>query len=391
MPDTRKRKASEAPTALRAPQEKQPSMPPTPPSPPQPAPAQTQAPPSKGNFPSIPTPTLASYNLNGLSAEAVSGDSLERQTRVVANLEALGGAADIICTQESRAGLKARIYRRLLRAQFKVFRNPNPDSTQSGGMDVFVRKTLAEHYDITHTIVLTGFVHVLQFSPNDSKEPPYSSPFMVINVYLPSGKPKLIKSIFTALSERFPKAPRYVLAAGDWNLTENASDSSSKDHFASSPSMRSALANILKHFKLQEVYQPLHTRVQGEHSSRLDRAYVSHPVVERCLMSPEVTLPWHPHAPGIGKDKGPSDHFPILLSFSSPQLEKHARFKIPEWLAALPELLDVIRERWATRPCRSPNPVKRWLAFKRIIRTEAIGFMRKRNAEVKTKAASLSD
>ena len=44
---------------------------------------------------------------------------------------------------------------------------------------------------------------------------------------------------------------------------------------------------------------------------------------------------------------GPSDHFPILLTFANPCLDKHVRFKIPMRLASLPKLHVRIRERWA--------------------------------------------
>ena len=117
-------------------------------------------------------------------------------------------------------------------------------------------------------------------------------------------------------------------------MTEHPADSSgANDHYASTATLRAELATTLAHFTLHEVYQPLHTRIK-EHqgSSRLDRFYISHSLAEECLFVPETTLPPHPHLPGSGADKGPSDHFPIRLHFTNGSIAKGVRFKIPAGL-----------------------------------------------------------
>ena len=108
-------------------------------------------------------------------------------------------------------------------------------------------------------------------------------------------------------------------------------------------------------------------------------------------MAPETTLPTHPHTPGKGEDKGPSDHFPVRLSFSNPNLDRRARFKIPEWIANLPQLHEMIRERWDQQRAKSSHhPVKRWLAFKRVIRSCAMELMRTNREAAQSKAAALT-
>ena len=108
-------------------------------------------------------------------------------------------------------------------------------------------------------------------------------------------------------------------------------------------------------------------------------------------MVPETTLPTHPHTPGKGENTGPSDHFPVQLSFSSPHLDRHTRFKIPEWIANLPLLHEMVRERWAQQRLSRPHhPVKKWLAFKRIVRSCAIELMRSYRKTAQTKAAKLT-
>ena len=83
--------------------------------------------------------------------------------------------------------------------------------------------------------------------------------------------------------------------------------------------------------------------------------------------------------------------FPILLSFANPSLEKRARFKIPEWLAAHPTFLDAVRQCWGEAQTRiSQHPAKRWRDFKKCVRECAIKFMKSFRAEAYSKATSLT-
>ena len=194
------------------------------------------------------------------------------------------------------------------------------------------------------------------------------------------------------LSHFDPKAS-HIIAGGDWNLTQHSSDSSSQDHFASTPQSRTNLQSALDSLNLHEVYQPAHTciRTGGTMaSSRIDRFYISHSIPEKCLMLPEVTLPPHPYMPGSEeKTKGPTDHFPIHLSFSPANLSKRARFKIPEWIATHPTLIQNIQQKWATTRKKN-HAAKCWLQFKKLIRTEAITLMATFRKKAITKASSLT-
>ena len=127
-------------------------------------------------------------------------------------------------------------------------------------------------------------------------------------------------------SRRAP--PRYVIAGGDWNLTQDPSDSSNGDHFASIPAQRKLLRSCLAHFNLKEVYQPLHTRFEGTNSSRLDRLYVSHTLADQSVLAPRVTFPSHPHQ--TGSKNAVTDHMPICLSWHDPKLSKNTKFCIPQ-------------------------------------------------------------
>ena len=115
---------------------------------------------------------------------------------------------------------------------------------------------------------------------------------------------------------------------------------------------------------------------------------MSHSLSEKCVMSPETTLPPHPYPPG-GRRKGPTDHFPVSLHFYPPNLSKGARFKIPEWIATHPTLHKRILSTWATSaPSRKPG--KNWLSFKKVIQNEARTFMKEHRDSALSKATTLT-
>jgi len=215
----------------------------------------------------------------------------------------------------------------------------------------------------------------------------------VMNVYLPSGSGRdfshLRDSCLTKLCE--VESDRYVFAAGDWNMTEHESDSAGArgDHKATARSTRQLFTKCLSIHDLTEVYQPSHTFFRATSSSRLDRIYVSHSPAEKCLMAPSVTIPSHPHMPGTGKDKGPSDHFPVQLAFYPAASAKHTRFKIPKFIANDGNFLDRVRTSLSRKPHLS-HPVKAWLQFKAVIRESAIFVMRELRLQALNKAALLT-
>ena len=183
-------------------------------------------------------------------------------------------------------------------------------------------------------------------------------------------------------------SPQGVIARAQFR-----SDSSGKNHFASTEPERKALARVLNAFGLKEVYQPAHTCVRGgeqKTSSRIDRIYVSHSLPEKCVMAPETTLPPHPYPPGgDGMQKGSTEHFPVLLTFYPPNLERGARFKIPEWIATHPELHKRIIALWGNTT-QSDKPGKNWVAFKKIIKEEARKLMKESRSSALDKASKLT-
>ena len=348
-------------------------------------PAPCPAPPTT-NHPLV----IISYNINGMSGNAKSGKSYERRQRVVANLEALGKKCDALCLQDTRCAADSPIFDHLLTSTHTQFHNHNPDSPDVGGTTIFVRKSVASAFDITERHIVPGYIQSLTFKPKQDNP---NSGLSLINVYMRSNNQPMALSFLSALRAAFPKPQsRQLFACGDWNLTQHRSDSSGqKDHFASTPALRQAFSECLASLNLTEVYQPLHTRVSPHQgSSRLDRFYTSLSIAEQALTGPEASLPHHPHLPGTGDKKGPSDHFPVMLSYVQ-QLERGSRFKIPEWLARNANFLAEVRTRLVGNQGRSPRqPVRRLLQCKRTIRQVAMEFMKTKTVTAQTKADAIT-
>jgi len=345
-------------------------------------------------FKAIPTPRIVSYNVDSYSSRGTSRASLYRRGRFVQNMDALAANSDVIMTQESKTEKSSVIYRHLLKPRWEPFKNPNPDNNLKGGTDIFVSHSFLSTFTPEHIILIPGYLHAIHLLPKDD-DSLFIAGFTIINVYLPSGSDSVTKARRLSILKKLAyfKTREFVFAGGDWNLTMHESDSSGGDHFASSTEQRDALRHALIELRLEEVFQPLHTCVRGgkaPSSSRIDRVYISHSLADKCTMSPRTDLPSHPYPPG-GREgsKGPSDHFPIRLSFKPPGLTKGTRYKIPEWIASHPIYHKRVRKKWAE--ARKPKkPGKAWLLFKRLADLEAKAMMRENRESATSKAGALT-
>ena len=346
-------------------------------------------------FRTIPTPRIVSWNADSYSSRGDGRFTLERRGRFTQNIEALAANADVVMTQETKTESSSVTYRHLLRPKWKSFKNPNPDNNLKGGTDIFVSHSFLTTFVVEHLILVPGYLHAIHFNPRD-EDSLFVVGFTIINAYLPSGSDKVTRAKRLSVLNQMAalQTPtEFVFAGGDWNLTMHESDSSGGDHFASSTEQRHALKQTLDTLRLEEVFQPLHTCVRGgkaPSSSRIDRFYISHSLADKCIMSPQVDLPPHPYPPGGGeRSKGPSDHFPIRLSFKPPGLAKGARYKIPEWIASHPAYLRRVRRKWniVLKPKKAG---KAWLLFKRVVDCEAKNMMREHKESATSKAGALT-
>ena len=251
----------------------------------------------------IPTPRVLIYNTNSYSSRPGNKEGERRQNRLQHNLNTLAKTSDIVMTQETKTESTSIVYNYFLQPHWKVYSNPNPDSLNSAGTDIFVSKTFLRNFRVDHLKVIPGYLQVLHLYPK-TDDSLFLTPFTIVNIYLPSGSGNVAQtrreSILRAL-EGVDTPSKYIIAGGDWNLTLHASDNSGQDHFASNAQSRKSLSDALAVHGLKEVYQPLHTCVRAGKrptSSRIDRLYISHSLSDMCSMSPLTSLPAHPYPPG---------------------------------------------------------------------------------------------
>ena len=339
----------------------------------------------------IPTLRITTLNVDSYSSTPSSKKLQKRKERVDEALIAIASRCDAIFTQETRDDGTTRHTLRSL--GWKNFPNPNTTRINSGGTEIWLGPHIIARVRALPEIIVPGRIQSVLLIPNDEPCPIFSYPCMLLNNYLTCGNTAAAcqsrLSEIRALS-RFPRRPRYVVAGGDFNLTEHKSDTAGlDDHYSTTPEQRLAFKQCMESYGLKEVYQEHHTRFRGSSSSRLDRFYISHSLADRLLLEPRVTFPPYPHYPG--SDSAFSDHCAIMLSFHNGKLEKGAREKIPHHIATHAHFLAQVRDEWnAIHGSLPRNPARRWCRFNKVIRQTGFRFMRNVDIEAKTRAESLT-
>ena len=341
-------------------------------SPPPPGPlsdlSQGLNPRSYQRYKKIPTPRVVSLNLDGVSA---GHTATARRKRVRKVLRGLARNADVLLLQETNTTLSD--FRRLcLVPGFDEV--VNPDRTA-----ILIRNSFAESFQLTEFVVCEGHIHGVRFAPlaDDSL---FTSSFAVINVYLKAGSTSsdfaIRRSQLDSLVALKVDAD-FTVIGGDWNMVTAPGDTASGVHYASTPRDVGLLERALDRLRVSEVYQPSFTRFRDKaapEGSRLDRIYVSHTPAHGAVMRPKMSvLP----LPASRKHTRLSDHFPVRLSFIPNQLERNTRCKIPRWVVDHTDYLDAVAEEWS-RTRKPPAPFKAWLAFKRVLKSEASKFISRR-------------
>ena len=323
-------------------------------------------------YPGVPTPRLLTYNIRSYSSVPTSASARLRGKKLLTNLTTAMAHSDIVLIQETKIQNDAYYWQ--FRRDWYVFHNPYPAGLVSdsdmdsdsdsdsddddgywpqekvtgvrakAGTDIFVRKSFAHNFNITHVIDRAGYIHHLIFEPCTTinpEKPYFSKAFTVFNVYVPTDGAKSKIGAFQDMADA-KVSTDFVFAGGDWNTIPGPAYTAGGK--LTSANILIALDKALDKHGLAEVEHPVMTRISG-HSppkvSRLDRWYVSHTGHDLDLAAPVVWLPPHRHEPGGGKP--PSDHFPVHLSFESHSPPKGRR-RIPRWLAGKPEFAASVAE-----------------------------------------------
>ena len=119
-------------------------------------------------------------------------------------------------------------------------------------------------------------------------------------------------------------------------------------------------------------------------------------------MAPTARVPNTLFPPGMelkGEKCAPTDHNPVVLSFSPPNLGAGCRFKIPEWIASLPILHERILKAlgccsgsgWRSdHKSRIPQAVREILDVKQLIKNESLKLMKELRLQTTTRTQSLT-
>ena len=335
----------------------------------------------------LPTHEFISWNVNSLSAHPNKPAGIARRNNITRNLRALMQKTKIFCLQETHLNYKDTI---ALATTFgKWLRIYNNGDGRKGTM-MLIAPSILKHYhvrDITPSSIVRGRVQVVNFIPkNDSTG---ASPFKVINCYFPTGG-KALNSRRIKIFDEIRKLTEemHTFLMGDLNFIDHDDDTTNPDpksNFGLSIAAKDAWESLLESYDLREVHQPVHTFVRTNedkskphHSSRLDRAYISHSEADQTLFTPTTYLPAITHnAISASKNSedgkkniyaAASDHFPLALRFVSTAPSKKRDFNIPAWVGKTPTFKSHFEANWPAKADRLPNcPFVVELAFKKQI------------------------
>jgi ribonuclease HI len=363
----------------------------------------------------IPHPSLTTFNFRSLSVQATKRRSVQshRHGYVMRCIKRYLAISNILCAQETwlkpndAASLQASL------PNHKVFYNNHP--VNRAGTLVIVDNRLLRHYkvrEIPPRPGCEGRVQVLHFSDALASETQAAKrdPFYLINLYLQSGDESVRRSEQLSSLLRLPVTPdTRSFLVGDLNFVESPQDDASGDHCV----IPAAWPEVVEHFSLREVSQPLHTCFSLStstarcRSSRLDRIYISHTDTDNAILAPQTHVPYvkgnilecsrraSSGARTYNPRYKPSDHLPVALFFtpSNPPSNKR-RTRCSPHLAEEAHVLDFIRSHWqGWRRHTSQSCYAALDAWKSSVAsgcTHHFKMVAKRKREFTTRAASLS-
>ena len=369
----------------------------------------TQGPcPSRYNS-NIPTPRITSQNMNGLSCHYSGGRGLRRHIKVINSVKKLLAKNDIVCLQETKLPINESSILQKSLGNWKILYSNKRES--SAGCVTLISPFYQKHFDIHHHInshpsYTNGHILCVTLVPkHDSAH--FSHAFQVINLYLTSGNnsndiEERAKQLEYVTS--LPSAS-YNFAVGDFNFVENDNDTTSlTGKHRSTERFRNSWADFTSHFRLTEIFQPIHTyyRVTNQnrlsHTSRLDRIYTSHPMSDHTVLNIRSYIHRtnnsvaHAYKSALAGSIPTSnshftDHLPISLTYSSTAPGKKKRsFSIPDWLARNHNFLREVEIAYAKIRV-PPDPFEKLALLKRtIIRTAkkffTLGSVKSYNSEL---------
>ena len=255
-------------------------------------------------------------------------------------------------------------------ADVKVVGEDGKIYAAKAGTDIYVRKTYAKNFKLTHNVHKVGYIHSVSFTPLSSVYTDYPAclcSFAVVNTYIPNASTESSLGALQVLGN-LNLGVTHTFAGGDWNIVVRPYDTTGN---VSAPALVKALDSTMKKLTLTEVVSTAMTRISGEcppKLSRLDRWYTSFSEAERMLTEPDVWLPPHKYEPGLSK-VAPSDHFPVLLNFNVGDSSKGV-WRIPLWVVRDPKFAETVIAQWDDKRVYK-NPCRKLVAFSKLMTSVA--------------------
>lgn len=232
---------------------------------------------------------------------------------------------------------------------------PSPQKRSNAGTLIIVNNKVARSSSIKHTILIPGYLQMLDITPQDPSYPPYR----ILNFY---GQ-QTIEDRLTQISciESLPPV-RFTFLGGDFNFKDRPNQTTGR--YKEPPAwFLTAWNRALDKHKLALVPSDLHSfKVNARQTSQLDRFYTSYLESDHALFSPLISTP----VAGEFKALDAVDHRPMLLQFV-PANGKRRTGPFPRWLPQTPDFKTHFYELWhyvSSSPGLTTCPFKRWALFK---------------------------
>ena len=308
----------------------------------------------------IPSPSIATYNVTSLSADAADEVGLTRQHHMITDIGSLASTASIIFIQETRLHLHAT--HTSLQAAFPlwliIYNNP---SQRKGGTLIMISPHTRHHYN-THveplSPALKGQAQCLRLEGR-TRGGNTPLPFRLLNVYLATGDNhhhRRAKQL--QLLSHIPN-DMHLIMGGDFNFVEHDTDATNyTDYHALNHDANEAWLKIITKHSLWEVHQPTHTNISPNaiepsksRTSRIDRFYITHNEADSTQITARTTLHPVPHSATATMREQPgrrhTTHIPLILTFNpSTRSPNKGIYRLPSWIPKTSEFKRIFRELW---------------------------------------------
>ena len=295
--------------------------------------------------------SICSHNITTVAAHSDNPQLRSLKSKIIKNLMT---NFPVVCLQETK--LLARAPNHLNFPNHTTYYNCNPNNIVddirkcTAGTAIIINNNILKHNTVTPIQLhkqLEGHIQMVIITNNNTKKTT-----KIVNIRLLSTLPNNTtadttqqRGSITNLQNtqlkllRRSNAPStdFTYLMGDFNFVDNKEDTSTSfdTDYSIEKRIPSQWHKLLKDYKLHEVPQPLHTYFQindsTEHSSKLDRIYISHDEADYELVKPTAFTHVTPYT---SITTSFNQHIPVGISFNNILPDTSQKRKtIPHWIA----------------------------------------------------------